>query len=96
MTYTGEVYPTNTRSQAYGLFLTFGRIGTVIMPFLIKFWNLWTNSSSEILLAIFFSLGFIFLFKMEDSLNKDMVEQVTTSLEEMLIINNNIKFTNKN
>lgn len=74
MTYSGEIYPTETRTQAYGLFLAAGRLGTVLMPFMTGFWHFWTGLLPEILFGILFGVGCLSLFKLKDSLNRDMEE----------------------
>lgn len=81
VTYTSEIYPTNMRSQAYGLLLTSGRIATVGLPYLLKIWDTNVGSSPLMLFSLLCVICTVIMFVLEETLDRDMDEIRTTLLK---------------
>ena len=74
ITYTAEVYPTKLRSQAYGFLMMGGRVATVMLPYLIFYWELYVGSETLVMLAFVSLIALFTLFLLEETLDQDMDE----------------------
>jgi MFS family permease len=74
VTYTGEIYPTETRTQAYGLLMTIGRLAVISMPVLSRLWNYFTGFYSTHLIAILLLLSALALVGLRETLDIEIVE----------------------
>lgn len=73
-TYTGEAYPTETRTQAYGLLMTVGRLAVITMPTLSSLWSYFTGFLSSHLIAIMLVISAVATTWLPETLGRDIVE----------------------
>jgi hypothetical protein len=74
VTYTGEIYPTETRTQAYGLLMTVGRLAVISMPVFSRLWNVFTGLYSTHMIAILLLLSALALVALRETLDTEIVE----------------------
>lgn len=74
VTYSGEIYPTETRTQAYGLFMTVGRLAVITMPTVVGLWTYFTPFLSTHLIGGFLVISMLLLHFLKETLDAEMVE----------------------
>lgn len=74
VTYSGEIYPTETRTQAYGLFMTVGRLAVISMPTAVRLWTYFTGFMSTYLIGGLLVLSMLLLHFLKETLDAEMVE----------------------
>ena len=74
MTYTGEVYNTETRTQAYGFFMTMGRITLLLIPFAFSLWAHYTPFFSTHLIGAILLLAVLAVQLLPETQGAEMIE----------------------
>ena len=74
VTYSGEIYPTETRTQAYGLFMTVGRLAVITMPTAVGLWTYFTGFLSTHLIGGLLLFSLLLLNFLKETLDAEMVE----------------------
>lgn len=74
VTYTGEIYPTETRTQAYGLLMTVGRLAVISMPVFSRLWTYFSGFYSTHLIAILLLVSAVALMGLRETLDIEIVE----------------------
>ena len=74
MTYTGEIYNTETRTQAYGFFMTMGRITLLLIPFTFSLWAYYTPFYSTHLIGAILLLAVLAVQILPETQGAEMIE----------------------
>lgn len=74
LTYTGEIYPTEIRTQAYGLFMVSGRLALLTMQFVFSIWTYYSGLLPMTLIGSALFVSAILVYFLRESQDADMFE----------------------
>eukprot|EP01016_Furgasonia_blochmanni_P009277 TRINITY_DN1383_c0_g1_i15.p1 TRINITY_DN1383_c0_g1~~TRINITY_DN1383_c0_g1_i15.p1 ORF type:complete len:392 (-),score=26.03 TRINITY_DN1383_c0_g1_i15:97-1272(-) len=75
LTYTGEVYPTVVRSSGYGICMTIGRSGSILMPIIVA-WCQSKGYNPLVIISIFGTVGLFLLRRLPETFGRYMTDYI--------------------
>lgn len=75
VTYTSEIFPTSMRTKGYGLCMTVGKIGCIIVPIYVSYLQIFSQNPL-VYLGFLCLLAILFTFRLPETYDKQMQDRL--------------------